>query len=340
MRTVTKALLILPVLLLASACAEPMEPDIEPPIEPTIEPYVEQLELSVDPIPGEIDTNVPKISGKVSDPGASVYVNDSKAMVIEDGTFFTYIEIPPRVPTAIEVRAESSTQEVSRSFTTTFYPRPFLWVTLFDARSDPAIMEGWVSYPEAQLHVEIGGDLQAEITGNLIDAVAAEIAEDGFFTAEFSLSELSEAGGYVRPGEDITRYDVTYRASTPRGIAGRYTIIGITTMNRIYRAPPYLNDSLPETMKVYAERGKTVLVDRGLRYRVPSPTTINLEIVPDPERGAISEDLSVSVEPKSLLVYPTASRNSTIIIRADDEVPSGSYFFNFKMWGIIEVVVE
>ena len=93
-------------------------------------------------------------------------------------------------------------------------------------------------------------------------------------------------------------------------------------------------------MKVSAERGKTLLVDTDIRYYVPSPTTINLEIVPDPKRGATSENLSVSIEPKSLLAYPKASRNSTIIIRAGDEVPSGGYFFNFRCWGSIEVVVE
>jgi len=365
MRIVTTALLILPVLLLASACAEPLEPDIEP----TIEPHVEQLELSVDPIPGEIDTNVSKISGRVSDPGAAVYVNDNRAtviedgtffdvidnraIVIEDGTFFAYIEIPPRVPTTIEVRAESSTEKASASFTTTFYPRPYIWVDFIDARSEPARMEGWVSYPDAQIHVVIGENLlentgaireilqgatepgQVDIGGKPVD-VAAEIQDDGFFTAEFS---LSEAEGYFLPRQEVTRYRTVVLASTPRGIAVTSGIFGVI-MNEIHPNIPFLDDVPPSFMKVKAEIGKTVLVDLILHFRQPSPRTRSLEIVPDPERGATSENLHVSVEPGSFLAYPGVSYNGTIIIRADDEVPSGSYFFNFNVWGTIEVVVE
>jgi len=315
-RLLTTVLLILPILLLATACPKPIEPEI-----PTSEPYVEQFELSVDPIPAEIDTNVPKISGTVSDPGAAVYVNDSRAMVSENGTFFAYIEIPPRELSEIEIKAQSSTQEASASFSTIFYPKPSLWVSQIDTHPDPAIMEGWVSYPDAQI----------EITGDVTDP-AVEIKKDGFFTATFILSE-----GYVRPGENITRYDIEAQAITPRGATNVRGFHGVT-MNSIHPAF-YLNDATPSVKRISMEKGETVFVDMLYYYSVPSPTTLTLEIVPDPKKGAVSENLSVSIEPRSFLAYPVTPRNCTVIIIAGEEVLSGSYFFR-AIGSVIEVVVE
>jgi hypothetical protein len=283
----------------------------------------EQLELSVDTIPSEIDTNVPKISGKVSDPNATIYVNDIKAIVFENGEFFAYVEIQPRVPTTIEVRAESAKQNITKSFVTTFYPGPFLWVSLVDTNPDPARMEGWVSYPDAQI----------EIAGNLKDP-AVEIQEDGFFTATFTLSD-----GYTQAGDDRTRYDIKVNATTSAGKAGNMSFSGMT-VNSSQRPFP-LNDVRPQTTIVNAERGKTALLEMGfININVRSPTVINLEVTTDLTKSDPSEGLGVTIEPTSFLRYPGAGFYATLIITVRDEVPSGSYYYKFNKGNFIEVIVE
>lgn len=284
------------------------------------------LQINVEPIPTEVDTNVPKISGKVSDPQSIVYINNSRALVLDDGSFFRYVEVSPRVPATIEIRAEAAGQTVSESFVTTFYPNPFVWVLDVDTGVDPARMEGWVSYPDAHI----------EITGNVKDP-AVEVQANGFFTATFTLSQ-----GYTYPGSDEMRYDIAVRVNTSRGWADGAKINGVT-MDSPLNPMLMLNDVPVYTRKVYAERGKTVLVDREYYYNVSSPTMINLELVPDHKKGVIPENLSVGIEPKSFLGYPDyfgAPRHSTILIKVGEDVPPGSYLFRANRGDHIEVVVE
>lgn len=115
------------------------------------------LQITVDPVPAELDTNVPKISGKVTDRHATVSVNGVSAFVSDDGTFFAYVQVAPRIQSTIEIKAESGGQITSQSLTTSFYPKPFISVARIDTRGQPATLEGWVSYPNSTI----------EITGNL-----------------------------------------------------------------------------------------------------------------------------------------------------------------------------
>ena len=302
------------------------EPGISDNTEVTYSPTAvaaESVDLEIDPIPDDIDTNIPKISGIVSDPSATVYVNNKQALILEDGSFFTYIEIPPRVPAVIEVRAESSGPIASKSFTTTFYPEPFIWpLKTTDTRSDRAVMEGWVSYPDARII----------ITGDLIDPVV-EIQEDGFFIATFSLS-----GGFQYQESGTTYYNIELSAVTSRGTTN--TFKETTPMNSAGGTSFVLDDYPAYTRKVYVERGETVAYEREFQYYVSSPTLNNLKLVPDTDEGTTSEHLRVKIEPESFLAYPAAPRKSTIIISADKETPSGSYFFRANRGDHLEVIVE
>jgi hypothetical protein len=295
-------------LTLSAACAETSGKSIIP-----ISNYLNKLELILDPISDELDTNIPRISGKVSDPGANVYVNNNKALVFEDGTFLAYIEIPPKLPTNIEVKAESSGESTSKSFITTFYPEPFIWVSLIDTHSDPAIMEGWISYPDSEI----------EIKGNLINPII-EIQDNGFFTARFHLTD-----GYIQVGDENTRYDISVNAKTPGGAISGPSFAGVT-MNSMPDHPFMLNDIPPLFNKVPIEKGKTIPAELKFQFNVPSPTTTSLELRPDSTQGSISEYLRVEVQPKSFLCYPGhfgTSRDATAIIQADQRVPPDSYFF-------------
>jgi hypothetical protein len=281
-----------------------------------------QIELTIDPVPEEITTNVPKISGKVSNPNAFVYVNGIPALVIEDGTFFKYVDVPARIPTTIDIRAEAMGQSVSKSFVTTFFPKPFVWVFSINTNPVPAIMEGWVSYPEAMI----------EIKGNLKEPIV-EAREDGFFTAAFTLIE-----GYFDPAINKMRYNIAVRVVTSKGQSNDLEFRGVT-MDSTSGPNPMLNDIPTHIKKIVVKRGETVLLDRDFSWLVSSPARLDLEMRPDSANDTLPSGLIVVIEPEIFLAYPTASRHSTIIIKVGKNVSPGSYLFRANYGDHVEVVV-
>jgi hypothetical protein len=308
MKILILSFLAISMLLLIPACSEP-------------------LDLTVNPIPTEIDTNIPKISGKVSDPKASVHINVQKATVLGDGSFFAYLEVQPRVATKIEIRAESSGRTASKSLTTTFYPEPMIWIFGADTHSSPERIDGWISYPDAQI----------EATGDLKNPVV-EMRNDGYFAVTLNLFKGQATG-------PDTFYSVTLQANTSRGPVvsnfGTYKALGERPTETPPDFPVFRLDSGPaETKVVHVVRGKTALLDSEFSTGTTSPTTIDLKLTPDLSKGVIPDNLDVSIEPKSFLAYPKVTGNSTIIIRAGEGVPAGSYFFRANIGDHLEVVVD
>lgn len=134
------------------------------------------------------------------------------------------------------------------------------------------------------------------------------------------------------------RYDVTVSANTPRGQTGNRKISGVT-MGSTSDEGFVLNDVPSQTIKVPAKRGQTVLVEHEFAWITNEPTQLDLALRPDPKMGVVPTGLSVDIEPKNFLAFPTAARHSTVV-KVGQDVPPGIYLFLGDRGYHIEVVVQ
>ena len=135
----------------------------------------------ISPMDGAELTESPiTISGTVSDPEATVTVNDEEVEVAADGSFSAEVELSEG-ENPIEAVATLGEQEASDSITVTYSPAaPALSLGITSPEDgaelieSPVSVNGTVSDPEATVTV---------------NGMEVEVAEDGSFSAEIELSE-------------------------------------------------------------------------------------------------------------------------------------------------------
>lgn len=278
------------------------------------------LEISSPEDGAGLKVNLQKVTGTVSDPGATVVVNGIEAKVAEDGTYYAYIELAEGKNNieAVAMRdVAKSTEDITVSFipplvvryTHIVYPEPEIIV---DYTKTPLPVTGMVTHPKAIVTV---------------NGIEASVAADGSFSTQIPLMKVGSNAikAVARLGmdeDDIVNYIILLPEGElrhPPGGAG-----GL-----------WYHPDLEIDQEVMLKAGETKVLDATLNTGKMEPSlftfTIGLvsreyaeELLPMPE------GMKVSIEPSEFTAYPRTAYHFSIIIETTPELPSGEYVLLFK----------
>lgn len=261
----------------------------------------------------KLDTNLLKVSGTVSNFGATVLVNGAKAKVEKDGSFSAYVELSEGKNT-IEAVATLADKKATQAVTVTFSPRLVIFLDKprpeqgVDYTQTPLKISGSVSDPEAK--VTLGGS-------------QVEVEKDGSFSTRIQLKEGSNSGEIVAVlGEkkDSMRYIITL---TPEG--------------QLVNPPPMYGSRLDYSSSLTLTAGETKSLDITLQVGsyIRSPADFRQRIFRvSKEYGENEfpppEGIEVSIEPSRFKVYPMTIYHSTMTIKAAPDLAPAVYFFKLE----------
>jgi hypothetical protein len=276
----------------------------------------QSLSLSIDsPEDGtELDVNVIKVRGMVSDHRAMVTVNGIAAKVAQDGSFSSWVQLMTG-PNTIEVVATLGDEDVSKTITVTFNPALAVYLEMprpeigTDYTKTPLKVSGTVSNPEATVTVN-GSDV--------------EVSEDGSFSTEVQLIEgVNSIEAVAKLGEQRDSA-VIMLACSPEGI-----ISPVPGRSHFDDAFLRYDDS------VELKAGETKLLDVTLEARKDGPGEVIYAIYRVAEEYAehkvpVPEGFAVSIEPSKFIAYPNTIYHSTITIETTPELVPGEYWLRFE----------
>ena len=119
------------------------------------------------------------VRGTVSDPKATVRVNDVKVNVGSSGSFSKKVTLKEGVNT-IKVWAIRSKKSVTKTITVTYAPPPTLSLEIISPENEAALTESFVV---------VTGTVSASAATVTVNNVEIEVSQDGAFSAEVGLTE-------------------------------------------------------------------------------------------------------------------------------------------------------
>ncbi len=283
-------------------------------------PQALSLELQSPQDQSELHTNLVKVTGAVSDPGARVTVNDSEAQVAEEGSFYAFVEMVKGSNT-IRVMAERDNERFSRAVVVTFSPplavyldHPYPGEASVDYTQEPVTVTGQVNYPEATVKV---------------NGAKAEIAENGYYLAVIQLKEGSNSiQALATLGEQTD--EITY-------------LVGVTSEGKMFAVPglgsggPRYHSWVSLDHAVELKPGETQSSEITLEVKkdIQEPDSFDFNIfrvsgefsqLPLPDEMK----LEMIIEPADFTIYPNAIYHFTINIKTSRGLSSGDYFFRWE----------
>ncbi len=289
-----------------------------------------------DPTDGSIlKTNLIRVTGTVSNPEATVMINEQEAHVANDGSFYAYVELSEGDNT-VEAVARLGRESVETSVNVIFYPSLAVYLRLPESSEYdkpflevPITVTGYVFPPNASVRV---GENQVQVD------------EDGSFSSQV---QLQEGNNIVRVEAVLDDEDDTYRY-----------IIGVEEGDILF--PP--GQGLEYTSRfsyehaVVIEAGETEIiidVSADIRKDIAEPGELSCDIYMveaeySEEEVPMPVGLEVSIEPSCFTVYPNTTYHITISITTTPELTPGEYFLRFeqnfesRFWsgGWIRVTIE
>ena len=269
------------------------------------------------------NVNLQKVTGTVSDPTATVKVNDAEARVSPDGSFYGFVDLPPGSST-IEILAMRGIDSVSKEVTATFKPPLALFLddpqtmTGVDYRVTPLNITGYVNYP------------QAVVTVN--DKLVS-VSSDGHFSTQVMLSLWPASGGVLK------------------GISGTASLngqadsdgwgIGVTENGSIMVSPGSgLNRMMwfsfeKHVINLTNNDSETVTGFVSARKNIETPAAFSVHIFSIPGNVIVNPPsatlptptgLSIKLEQGNFLLYPNVIYDISLLVETTKTLPAGGYW--------------
>lgn len=228
--------------------------------------------------------NVQRVAGIVSNPAALVKVNDVQAWVAPDGSFVAFIELPVGTDN-LNVVASSGADTVSQEMSVTFTPPLAIFLDYFQPSPGvnylvtPAILTGYVNYPEAS--VTVGEN-------------PAVVSPDGSFTAQVMLNAWGSGGGVLQGTSAVaTLGDQTDSDGWGIGVSENGNVIyspgnGINRMMTSYFEESTITLKAGESTLIYGtiQTFKSIdaptPVELQVNYPVSNSIVVQLQPLPSP----------------------------------------------------------
>jgi hypothetical protein len=252
--------------------------------------------------------NVQKVAGTVSDPTASVKINNIEAWVAQDGSFVAFIELPVG-PDNLNVSATLGTETVSQVLTVTFTPPLAVFLDYIQPSPGvnylitPATFTGYVNDPQASVTV---------------DGKPVVVAADGTFTAQVMLNLWPSGAGVVH-GTSVT---ATLGDQTDTDGVG----IGVTENGSVMYSP---GNGLNRMMNSYFEEntitlkaGESTIIYGNIQPQksIQSSTPLDFQVIYPVANGII-----VLVQPANFTLYPEEIYQVSAVIQTSPSLPPGQY---------------
>ena len=264
----------------------------------------------------EFSINVQKVSGVVSDPEATVRINDIEARVARDGAFYAYIDLTKGENT-IEAGATRGNDTHSETITVSFSPELAVYLDIesesgVDYNITPVTVTGWVS------------DAEATVT---VDGNHVQVAEDGSFSTQVQLNENSKGVKAVATldGKEDSM---------------SYYLIGLSPEGRLGPVPGwrifYMSKGHHEN-DVQLKAGETKSLDFTLETKndIRWPSQFSYEIYKvggeyEEDKLPMPDGLEMFMEPSSFMAYPNTVYRFSIMVETAPELAPGEYFIRFE----------
>jgi len=281
----------------------------------------------------EINTNLLKVSGEVSQPDAIVRINGIQANVNkEDSTFYSYIELDEG-ENEIEVAASRGDERTSKVLSVSFEPAPWIdyeWPDLqegVDYTETPVHISGIVSDPDTSVVVYATTDRESGVPS---DAVIATVSGCNF-----------EADVLLKTGSNFVRARVEKGGQT----ATRTMTVKVTEDGSvIYTTGKSDGTSLAWTC-AYIESidsdisigvGETKLSDVKLKtspypHAIPQQKCFFNFWGADERHAPLPDGMTVSMEPPAFLAYQNTIYDVTMVIKTTEEVVPGTYHVRLEI---------
>ncbi len=273
-----------------------------------------------------LNSNLVRVTGEVSDLRADVEVNGVEAVVNNKGGFVTVVELHEG-PNVIETVASVDNAKASQTVAVEFTPPLAVFLDALetqqgvDYRITPIIITGWVS------------DASATVT---VNGMAADIAEDGNFSAQVGLQIDGNSASVTATASLGGSEDSMVRTIkiTPQTGEVSPPVPTVTVIPPITLPPPTTQTpGTPSSGIILVEAGQSVSHEFGLdaskTIREPSPVGCQIFRVSgngSRDKLAVPVGLEVSMQPSTFTLYRNATYKPIIVVRTSPDLPSGDYW--------------
>jgi len=318
MKRVSTGAVILAVVftIILTGCSTESSSSLEP-SSPKATEEILSLQIESPEDGAKLGTNLLKVSGTVSNSGATVLINGRKAKVEKDGSFSAYIELSEGKNT-VETVGILADKKATQAVTVTF-DAPLVLFYL-----DRPQLEQDVDYTETPL--KISGSVSNPGAKVTLDGTQVQVEKDGSFSASIQLSEgynNVEVAAVLGKERDVMRY-----------------IITVTSEGKLIWPPPTgVLSKLEGFGDVTLKAGEAVSRDITLQVRkdVRGRTRFHHRISRVSEKYGhnelpIPEGLEVSVEPSGFMVYPMTVYHLTMTVKAAPGTAPAEYFFKLETY--------
>lgn len=281
----------------------------------------------------EINTNLLKVRGKVSQPDAIVSITGTQATVNhEDSTFYSYIELDEG-ENEIEVTASLGDERTGEVLSVSFEPVPWIdyeWPDLkagVDYTKTPVHISGIVSDPDTSVVVYTTSDPKSGVPS---DATQATV--NG---RNFEADVLLKTGpNYVRARVEKGGQATTRTMSV--GVTEDGDVIFITGKSdgTSLALPCAYIENIDSDISIGV--GEVKLYDIKLKT-TPYPHTAPRQKCffefwgADKRHAPLPDGMTASIEPPAFWAYPNTIYDVTMVIKTTGEVVPGTYHVRLRM---------
>ena len=316
-------------------------------------PRALSLEIQSPQDEAELDTNLVKVTGTVSDPTANVTLNygttQTGASVSDNGSFYGWVDLP-KGASMVEVVATKGKERVAKAINITFKPPLAVWVdgppsvAPNSANTVVATLTGYVTNPEAKVTVS-SIFVDASFKGNVwytpiiwdvvINSTMAEASPDGFYSAKMQLD--------FKPDADIATHYVL-KAEAVRGTEANesYTSLFWILQNGEFGSVPKYKRTGPTSELPTYPRTASMSLKAGDEKSVPLLLNVNKDVIfqsifssrisrVDKEYSEVMlplpEGLHIYLSPSTFTVWPKVDYQPDLVVETTAQVLPGEYWF-------------
>ncbi len=284
--------------------------------EPAAKTSAPSISITFPQNKSELNINLIKLTGIVSDAKAIVTINGNEASVNEDGTYYAFIELSPGENT-IEAVASCYNQTSLHSIKVRFIPPLVVNLTTTSIDDDvdytinPIKVSGQVSNPAALVTV---------------NGSPAQVSENGRYSAYVQLEkEFTNIEAVATLGQQKDSWRIIVGVNSEGKII---TVPGLGSGTHIYEPRVIHEESI--SLKPGETKTMDVTLNTGKKLPFYYPHEFRYEIdVPLLAGG----NLSATIEPQRFTAYANTTYHSTFTIVTTDEVSPGEYAVQIRHYG-------